>query len=339
MKAYAAFGPGDVRAVSLPVPEPDDYEVLVKNEGCLFCNTTDRMVVDDLFAASAYPVLFGHENFGRVVKLGKKVRAFREGDRVICANALVSGDNGQFRSAWGGFAEYGIAGDYDAWTKDHGIPSGENRYRSRYAMNLVIDGELPPEKAGLVFPMSETAGALLTLGDIRGKRVCVIGTGSAGYSLAFFARYYGAAASVVGRREERLVPARNLGISETFLSMRDAAAFYEPLGGADIVIEASGSDTVLSGGIPFLKQDGTFATYAVPHRPYTFDLLRMPGRFRYCRIDPRVKDAVETVTPLLKSGELPWEVIMTHQWDLDSLPEAFGQVRRGEVIKGMICMP
>ena len=49
MAACAAFGPGDVRLVELPVPVPDDYEVLVRNEGYLFCNTTDRMIVENLF--------------------------------------------------------------------------------------------------------------------------------------------------------------------------------------------------------------------------------------------------------------------------------------------------
>lgn len=72
MRACAAFGPGDIRLVELPVPEPDDYEVLVKNEGCLFCNSTDRMIIDDLFAAPGYPLVFGHESFGKVVKVGKK---------------------------------------------------------------------------------------------------------------------------------------------------------------------------------------------------------------------------------------------------------------------------
>ena len=45
MQAYAAFSPDRIERVELPVPTPDDYEVLVKNEGCMFCNTTDRKSV------------------------------------------------------------------------------------------------------------------------------------------------------------------------------------------------------------------------------------------------------------------------------------------------------
>ena len=125
MKAYAAFSADEIRQVTLPIPEPDDYEVLVKNEGCVFCNTTDRMIIDELFATPAYPVVFGHEDFGTVVKVGSKVTKYKLGDRVICANAIVNGYNGEYYSSWGGFAEYGIAGDEVAFVKDGGKLEGE----------------------------------------------------------------------------------------------------------------------------------------------------------------------------------------------------------------------
>ena len=115
MYAYAAFSPNRVEKVRLPIPEPDDYEVLIKNEGCVFCNTTDKMIVENLFATPDYPVVFGHESFGKVVKVGKRVTKYRLGDRVICSNAIVTGYDGTFYSSWGGFAEYGIAGDLEAY--------------------------------------------------------------------------------------------------------------------------------------------------------------------------------------------------------------------------------
>ena len=120
MKACAAFGPGDIRLVELPVPEPDDYEVLVKNEGCLFCNSTDRMIIDDLFAAPGYPLVFGHESFGKVVKVGKKVSKFKLGDRVICTSG-IKGCDGKYHSVWSGFAEYGIAPMIRKMTKQSGF--------------------------------------------------------------------------------------------------------------------------------------------------------------------------------------------------------------------------
>ena len=82
MYAYAAFSPDRIEKVPLSIPEPDDYEVLVKNEGCVFCNTTDKMIVENLFSTPDYPVVFGHESFGKVVKVGKRVTKYKLGDRV-----------------------------------------------------------------------------------------------------------------------------------------------------------------------------------------------------------------------------------------------------------------
>ena len=64
-----------------------DDEVLVKNEGCVFCNTTDRMIVKNLFATPAYPVAIGHECFGHVVKIGKKVKKY---NRLIYMEAYCN---------------------------------------------------------------------------------------------------------------------------------------------------------------------------------------------------------------------------------------------------------
>ena len=73
-KALAATEKGKLEIVEIAIPEPDDYEVLVENEGCVFCNTTDRMIIDNLFSTPDYPVVIGHECFGHVIKVGKKVK-------------------------------------------------------------------------------------------------------------------------------------------------------------------------------------------------------------------------------------------------------------------------
>lgn len=336
MKAYAAIEPGKCALIELPIPEPDDYEVLVHNEGCVFCNTTDRMIADGQFAFRGFPVVIGHESFGTVVKVGAKVKKYRLGDRVICSNAIVNNYNGEVWSAWGGFAEYGIAGDLDAYLADFGTLDGENAYRGRYKANSIIPADLPVRKAALAFPLSETAGALLTLGNLTGKNVAVIGTGIAGYSLTCFAKRYGAKiVATLGRRESRMETARAVGADVAFTDPDEAAAFFKGIDGADIVIEASGNDRVLEEGLPYLKNDGIFATYAVPHQPYRFDLLKCPN-FSYKRIDPRVDDALELVCGLLRRDEIPVDRLLTHVWEFDQINEAFAQVRRGDVVKGLV---
>ena len=46
MRAVAVFGAGDVRIVDdVPIPKPNDYEVLVKVVHCGFCNGSDFQII------------------------------------------------------------------------------------------------------------------------------------------------------------------------------------------------------------------------------------------------------------------------------------------------------
>ena len=93
----------------LPIPEIGEYEALVKNECCMICNGTDLGVIGGkVREVTRYPAVLGHEDAGRVVKIGKKVTSFKVGDLVVRAGQP---DNEKFSSAWGGFAEYGIVKD------------------------------------------------------------------------------------------------------------------------------------------------------------------------------------------------------------------------------------
>ena len=336
MAACAAFGPGDVRLVELPVPVPDDYEVLVRNEGCLFCNTTDRMIVEDLFAAPGYPLIFGHEDFGTVVKVGKKVQKFKLGDRVICASG-VKGFDGTYHSAWSGFSEYAIAGDLEAYLADGGDLTGENAYRKRYRHNLVIPNSLKLEQAGLAFSLAETASALGQVGDLTGKTVAVIGTGFVGYAFVMFAKQFGAKTVVcLGRRQQRLAVVEKLGADRGFTDPEEAAAYLKAMGGADVVLEASGNYRAVEKGLPYLKENGVFAMYGVPQQPYLLDKDNCPEIFSQFRIDPKTAEALPEVCEALLAGRIPVELFLTHRWRPEEIGDAYRAVCDGSVIKGMV---
>lgn len=337
MRAYAATAPGELQEIRLPIPEPDDYEVLVRHEGVLFCNTTDRMIIDQRFHTPSYPVVFGHESFGQVVKCGKKVTAFAIGDRVICSNAIIRGFDGTYHSTWGGFAEYGIAGDAAAYLRDGGSFEGENAYRRRYRHNQKIDPTLSIEQAGLAFSFAETASALRSLGPLDGKAVVVIGTGFVGYAFVCFAKALGASRVVcLGRREERLSVARALGADATFIDLSQAEADIRAHGGADLVLEASGNPHALAHGLPYLNDGGTLGLYAIPPLPYVFDLQSMPRDFQAKRLSPAVADALPWVCEQLRAEAIPYRHFLTHRWTFDEVKEAYAAVCRGEVIKGLI---
>jgi threonine dehydrogenase-like Zn-dependent dehydrogenase len=118
----------------------------------------------------------------------------------------------------------------------------------------------------------------------------------------------------------------------------EAAEVILALGGADVVLEASGNHRAVEKGLPYLKENGIFAMYGIPRQPYLMDREKSPAHFRQFRIDPETEKAMEFVCDALATGQIPVELFLTHQWSLEQLPEGYKAVCRGEVIKGLVHM-
>ena len=72
--------PGEIAFREVPVPEVKDDQVLVKIMNIGICGS-DIHVYHGKHPFTKYPVTQGHEVSGEVVKLGKNVTEFHEGQR------------------------------------------------------------------------------------------------------------------------------------------------------------------------------------------------------------------------------------------------------------------
>ena len=82
MKAMLLERPGArLRLAELPVPEPGAGQILIEVKACAVCRT-DLHVIDGELPEPKLPLVPGHEIVGRVVRAGRGVDGFREGDRV-----------------------------------------------------------------------------------------------------------------------------------------------------------------------------------------------------------------------------------------------------------------
>ena len=59
----------------------------------------------------------------------------------------------------------------------------------------------------------------------------------------------------------------------------------------------------------------------------------MPARLSYKRIDPDVPKALDFVCDLMRSGKVPTELFLTHQWHFDEVPKAFPSFFRATLSK------
>ncbi|HEU4861802.1 MAG TPA: zinc-dependent alcohol dehydrogenase family protein [Chitinophagaceae bacterium] len=113
-----------LRLKTIPVPSPNEQQVLVKIIACGVCRT-DLHIVDGELNKPKLPLIPGHEIVGVIVKKGREVTTLDEGDVVgipwlgytcgkckycrtgkenLCENALFTG-----YTIDGGYAEYTVA--------------------------------------------------------------------------------------------------------------------------------------------------------------------------------------------------------------------------------------
>src|SRR5256886_4414278 len=123
MRAVVYRGVNDLRLETVPVPRIKADELLVKVAACGVCPTDIKKIQTGKVPA---PRIFGHETAGTIVRIGARVKKFREGDRVAlhhhvpcldchacrhrafaqCAQYKRTGITAGFEPAGGGYAEY-----------------------------------------------------------------------------------------------------------------------------------------------------------------------------------------------------------------------------------------
>jgi propanol-preferring alcohol dehydrogenase len=115
---------GPLRVAEVPVPEPEEGQVLLRVHCCAVCRT-DLHVVDGELPDPRLPLVPGHQIVGTVEKLGERTDSFTRGERVgvpwlgwtdgecryclsgrenLCENARLTG-----YQIDGGYAEYAVA--------------------------------------------------------------------------------------------------------------------------------------------------------------------------------------------------------------------------------------
>lgn len=344
MKALVVDRPGCLVLADIPRPVPGDYDALVRVEVCGICNSTDQRVIDGTMCYhSQYPAVLGHEGIGVVVETGRRVRSLCPGMRVTRPFAVLPGEcrNGLW-SAWGGFAEYGLARDRLALAAD-GYEAEASHFLVQ-RQNLVPDG-LNPVDAALAISMAEITSFLHKLGPLEGQTVVILGTGIAGLAMADIAKRLGAARTIVlGRRPERLWQARACGADEAFLSdPTQIPAVRAAAGGdgADWLIEAVGDPGALAAWLGCLRPGGGVAVYGLAdHHTYHLPLMGAPSDFHFHVPAPEDQRTYHWVCSLMLSGALDPRLFRSHIWQWPGeATAAFDAVRRRQVLKGFMVFP
>jgi len=297
VRALLFYGPGDVRLEDVPKPEPEAGEVLVQVEVALTDGTDAKTFQrGHPLLLGELPSPFGHEFCGVDVASGRRVVAAnsapcgncppcRRGQEELCANL--------YPLLNGAYAEYVLVPAHIAERNLLPVPTG-----------------LASEVAAMVEPLACCLHGIQRAGIEAGQTAAVLGLGPIGLMLCAAAKDAGANVVAVGGRPERRELAPEFG------------AVPGDGRGADVVIEAAGTEESWADAVDLVRAGGTVLFFggrergsdqAVDTFRLHYEELTLRGSFHHT---PRT---VRAALAFLASGAHPWERLVTHQVGLDEV--------------------
>ncbi|QTQ15175.1 alcohol dehydrogenase catalytic domain-containing protein [Treponema parvum] len=274
MKALVAYSKTDYRLeTNYPVPECGDDDIIIKTEGCgicagdLKCKHGAAMFWGDEIQPSWVepPFIPGHEFLGRIVEIGKNVKNFKIGDRVIpeqivpCGECRFCKDGhywmcqphrilGFFNSCNGGMAEY--------------VKLSKNTIVHK------IPDKTPLEAALLIEPFA-CSKHCVDRAEIKAEDILVIsGAGTLGLGMVTYARSRNPKKIItLDLVDDRLNKAKELG-SDLVWNPKKTDVIAEIMKltdgyGCDIYIEATGAPASVVQGMKMIRKLGRFIEFSV----------------------------------------------------------------------------
>ncbi|HEX9994407.1 MAG TPA: alcohol dehydrogenase catalytic domain-containing protein [Acidimicrobiales bacterium] len=329
-----------VLAEDLERPElRDDGDAIVRVTRSAICGTDLHPYRGEIPGFLEGTVL-GHEFVGVVEEVGPAVTGLRPGDRVVASDVVACGRCWWCRRGWHYQCEqvtlfgYGeVVGPY--------LPGGQAEYvRSPFA-----DVVLAPIPDGLSDEQALFVGDILTTGftaaseaGIRpGDVVAVVGCGPVGLFATMSARYLGAAVVLAvdpdpaRRAAAEAAGARPVAPGDLAAALRDATAGR----GADVVLEAVGSDAALACAIEAVRAKGTVVAVGAHHSP-AFPLHTGTAFGKELTLRWAVGDPISTrdqLLPILLAGRIDATSVITHRMPLDDAVAAYDRFDRREATK------
>jgi L-iditol 2-dehydrogenase len=286
------------------------------------------------------PLVLGHEPVGVVEETGAEVSDFRRGDRVFVHHHAPCFDCAACRR-----------GEYvqcATWRATNITPGGMAEYFLVSAANQRDTLKLPDSMADadgvLVEPAACVVKSLRRSGLKRGESVLIIGLGIMGMMHVKLARHLGAG-TVIGADlfERRANRARELGADfglvvagdDLVEQVRDATRGAM----ADVVIVGPGSSRAITTGIAAAGKGATVVQFTAT--PPDEDLLVKPHDlyFNETRLVPSYScgpDDTREALELVRSGVISARELVTHQFPLAQINQAYEQAQKPESLKVVV---
>ena len=357
VRAVVARAVGEPVAIeTVTVPDPGPGEAVVAVKACGVCHTDLHYREGGI--NDEFPFLLGHEAAGVVESVGDGVADLAAGDYVVLAWRAPCG---QCRSCRRGRPWYCFdsANATQPMTLADGTPLSAALGIGAFAEKTLVaagqcvevDPRARPEAAGLVgCGIMAGFGAAVNTGNVgRGDTVAVLGCGGVGDAAIAASALAGARKVIaVDLDDRKLEWARRFGATHTVnAGAGDVVEAIRELTdgfGADVVIEAVGRPETYRQA--FLARDhaGTLVQVGVPTPEMTVELslIELFGRGGALKSswygDCLPSRDFPALIDLYLSGRLDLDGFVSETIGLDGVEEAFGRMRRGEVLRSVVVL-
>jgi len=282
-KAFAAHDPksplsGHTIARRSPRPQDVQIEILF----CGVCHSDLHQVRNEWkeVIPTVYPCVPGHEIVGRVVKVGRGVKKFTEGDIAavgcmvdscrVCASCKAGEEQ---------YCENMMTLTYNAEDKFlGGVTYGG------YSDSIVVDeayvlrvpnGLDPAAAAPLLCAGITTYSPLHHWKVGKGQKVGIVGLGGLGHMGLKFAHALGAHTVLFTTSPNKAADAKRLGADEVVIS-RNPDELQKHAGSFNFILDAVSADHDINSYLPLLKRDGSVVLVGAPEKPFpvsSFNLI------------------------------------------------------------------
>lgn len=329
MKAVVKYGKGKglVEIQEIPEPKIKDDEVLIEVKAVSVCGS-DLHIFND---AHPYwpPVVLGHEFSGIIVDVGKEVKGWKKGDRIV--SETRTGSCGICYICQSGFPQiceqkraYGI-----------GINGAYTKYVAGPARLLhPLPENIPFEVGAVIEPTAICVTSVIERSQLQvGESALITGPGPIGLiSLAITKTAGARMAGITGRSSAegvRFEKARELGADfiiniDREDPLKKVLEMTDDLG-VDLLIETSGSEKAIYQAFEMVRRLGRICAIGVSGKqevsvPYDRGIFKAL-RYDFCFSSSWT--AWERAIGLISKGLLLVEKLITHRLPLEKWEEAF----------------
>lgn len=284
VKGYAAQKAKDpLVPFSFERRELRDNDVLIDITHCGVCHSDVHQARDE-WGDSIFPMVPGHEIVGRVVKIGKQVKKFKEGD-LAGVGCMVDSCRvcEPCKQGLQQFCEKGFTPTYNGYEQDGKTPTYggySNQIVVDEAFVLKIPDNLDPSGIAPLLCAGITTYSPIRYWNVKeGQKVGIIGLGGLGHMGVKFARALGAHTVVISTSEKKKSDALALGAHE-FIVSRNAEEMAAHANSFDFLLNTVSASIDINAYLALLKLDGTLVALGVPDKPLELDVFSLISKRR-----------------------------------------------------------